>query len=255
MTFNAVKARDKIIEDIKWWFTHNGPNSYAVIGISGGKDSTVAPALLVRALGADRVIGVKMPNGYQADIDDSQRVIDALNIKSITIDVKAAFDGMLNAVSGALPSIEGASINDDVTINIPPRLRMTALYAVAAGLPGGGRVINTCNFSEDLVGYSTKFGDATGDVSILSNLFVSEIIAIGDTMPELPSDLVHKAPSDGLCGKTDEDRFGFTYNDIERYVTDGTSGDSDIDKKINKMYIASRHKVNRMFVCGVEKPY
>ncbi|MEE3344922.1 MAG: NAD(+) synthase, partial [Bacilli bacterium] len=135
----------------------------------------------------------------------------------------------------------------DTKINLPPRIRMSVLYAIAQSC--NGRVINTCNRSEDYVGYSTKYGDSAGDMSVLGNLFVSEIIAIGDELG-LPYELVHKAPSDGLCGQTDEDRFGFTYNDIEHYIKNGTTNNIDIDNKIKSMHKASRHKYKEMYICS-----
>lgn len=239
------KLRQQIVEEIRAWFNKNGPTSNAVIGISGGKDSTVCTALLTEALGKDRVVGVLMPNGVQADIIDSIRVVETFGIQHFTFNIGSIYDETIKV----LDQYE-FSIQPDTEINLPPRLRMSVLYAVAQSLPGGGRVINTCNRSEDFVGYSSKFGDAAGDVSLLGNLFVSDIIGIGDTYEELPKDLVHKTPSDGLCGKSDEDRFGFTYDDIEAYVTKGTSGDKWIDAKIASMHRASRHKYEPMFTCA-----
>ena len=243
--FDAVMVRGRIIGDIRRWFEKNGPNATAVLGISGGKDSTVTAALLARALGKERVMGVLMPCGIQKDIDDSIRVVQSLGIRYITINIQDSFSSLCeegektNLVVGA-----------DARINLQPRLRMAALYMVAQSLPEGGRVINTCNRSEDYVGYSTKYGDGAGDMSVLGNYLVSEILAIGDTMSEIPNDLVHKAPSDGLCGYTDEDRFGFTYEDLEDYLKEGSSGDRDIDKKIEHMHRISRHKYEPMYFCG-----
>ena len=239
------KLRQQIVEEIRAWFDKNGPTANAVIGISGGKDSTVCAALLTEALGKDRVVGVLMPNGVQSDIIDSIRVVEALGIKHYTFNIGSIYDEAIKV----LDQYE-FTIQPDTEINLPPRLRMSVLYAVAQSLPGGGRVINTCNKSEDFVGYSSKYGDAAGDVSLLGNLFVSEIIGIGDTYEELPTDLVHKTPSDGLCGKSDEDRFGFTYDDIEAYVTNGTSGNADTDARIEAMHRASRHKYEPMYTCA-----
>lgn len=239
--FDAKNNIKEIIVEIRDWFEKNGPKASAVIGISGGKDSTIAAALLARALGPDRVIGVMMPNGYQADINDSKRVISALGIQSKTIDILSAYDGLLNELDMYATS--------DAKINLQPRLRMAALYMVAQSLPNGGRVINTCNRSEDYVGWATKFGDCAGDISILGNLLVTEILAIGDELEEIPNDLIHKTPSDGLCGASDEDKFGFSYAQLDKYIITGTSGYANIDTKIDWMHKTSRHKYEPMYTC------
>lgn len=238
-----IHLKNKIVNEIKAWFKVNGNKASAVIGISGGKDSTVAAALLVEALGKDRVVGVMMPNGIQPDIADSERIIEYLGINSYFVNIYDIYDAQIKAIrANEIP------ISDDTKINLPPRIRMATLYAIAQSLPNGGRVINTCNASEDFVGYSTKFGDSAGDMSPLGGCFVSEIIGIGDILG-LPKDLVHKAPADGLCGKTDEERFGFTYDDIEKYICEGSTSDTDIDKRIVMMNNAAQHKLHPMYVC------
>lgn len=242
--FDAEARRDEIIQHIKEWFDKNGPEATAVIGISGGKDSTVSAALLVKALGKDRVLGILMPNGTQMDIEDSKTVVNKLGIKSYIVNIGDTVEYALAALKAV-----GITPSNDTKINLPPRIRMAALYATAQSLPNGGRVINTCNRSEDFVGFSTKGGDCLGDISILGNLLVSEIVAIGDTIDELPWDLVHKTPSDGLCGTTDEIRFGFTYDDLEKYIKTGSSGNKEIDEKIDMMHRSSRHKYQEMYVC------
>ena len=236
--FDARKVRGEIVEWIRDWFAENGPKATAVIGISGGKDSTIVAALLVEALGKDRVFGVMMPQGVQPDIDDSKKVVEALGIRHATISVGAAVDALLDAVKDG-----GVEASRDAGINTPPRMRMATLYAVAASLPEGGRVANTCNLSEDWIGYSTKYGDAAGDFSPISDLTVQEVRAVGDTFTELPRELVHKAPSDGLCGMTDEDRFGFTYATLDRYIREGICEDEEIKKKIDRMHAMNLHKL------------
>ena len=229
---------DRLVTNIQKWFEVNGKNCKAVLGISGGKDSTITASLLVKALGKDRVLGILMPNGIQSDIEDSKRVVEFLGIDSMIINIQNMYDAFLKNID--------LDISEDTKINLPPRIRMSVLYAVAQSV--NGRVINTCNKSEDFVGYSTKYGDSAGDMSVLGDLFVSEIIEIGDKLG-LPYELVHKAPSDGLCGQTDEDRFGFTYDDIEAYIKNGTCGNIEIDKKIKYMHDTSRHKYIEMYVC------
>ena len=229
--FNAEKTKDECIKWIRNWFDVNGPGCNAVIGISGGKDSTVTAALCVEALGKDRVIGVLMPNGVQADIDDSRAVVEHLGIKNFTIDISGA-------VSSTLKELEnkGIEVTDQARINLPPRIRMTTLYAVSQC--HNGRVANTCNLSEDWVGYSTRYGDAAGDFSPLAHLTVAEVKAIGKLL-KVPAFLVDKAPSDGLCGKTDEDNLGFTYAVLDRYIREGVIDDEDTKALIDK-----KHKMN-----------
>lgn len=136
-----------------------------------------------------------------------------------------------------------------IPVNLPPRIRMATLYAISQSLPHGGRVANTCNRSEDYVGYSTKFGDSAGDFSPLANLMVHEVIQIGYELL-LPINLISKIPSDGLCGKTDEDNLGFTYAHLDAYIMYGTSGIEEIDKKIASMHDHNLHKLNPMPAYG-----
>jgi NAD+ synthase len=234
--FDAVDKRDFLIDWIKAYFVKSGnENTPAVVGISGGKDSTIAAALLVRALGPERVIGVRMPEGEQHDIEEARRVCKILGIQEKEINIEYAVYSLYDAVG----TVE-CSNNPVVFQNTPARIRMTVLYAVA-GLCGG-RVANTCNYSENYIGYSTKYGDEAGDFSLFGNLTVEEVLAIGDTLEELPADLVHKAPEDGLSGKTDEDNIGFTYQALDDYLRRGITPDIDTYHKITKMHEASRHK-------------
>ena len=230
--FEEKKVTKELLEWLKNWFMENGKDCNAVIGISGGKDSTVTAALCVEALGKDRVIGVMMPNGEQADISDSIRVCEFLGIRNYTVNIKDAVDALLNTIklSGVDP------ITEQTLINLPPRIRMSTLYAVSQS--NNGRVINTCNLSEDWVGYSTRYGDAAGDVAPLANLTVDEVRKIGIELG-LPYDLVYKTPSDGLCGKSDEANLGFTYSALDEYLRTGNV-DSDTKEKIDY-----KHKINK----------
>lgn len=244
--FDADKVKDEIIEWIREYFKENaGPKTHAVIGISGGKDSSVCAKLLVEALGADRVIGVLMPQGVQADIDVSKRVVDLLGIKSHEVNIGETVDTfyseLARSINGGTPELP-----DQVRFNTPARIRMTTLYAVAACV--GGRVANTCNLSEDHVGYATKGGDSIGDFSPLSDLTATEIVAVGDALG-LPYDITHKVPIDGLCGKTDEESFGFTYEILDRYLREGDSAldyRPDLKEKIEMMHKRSLHKITPM---------
>ena len=225
----AKENYDIIIRWIKNWFKDKtGP---AVLGISGGKDSTVCAALLTEALGTDRVIGVMMPNGVQSDIDDSHKVVDFLKIKSMTVNIGGAYNELRSEINKQYPGIPFPSL---FTTNTPARLRMVTLYGVAA--MENGFVCNTCNRSEDYVGYSTKYGDAAGDFALLNNLTKTEVVELGDYM-NLPSYLIHKTPSDGMCGKSDEDNMGFTYETLDKYILEGLPPKSlEIKMKIDKMH-------------------
>lgn len=233
------------IQWIKDYFDGN-PDGKAIIGISGGKDSTVAAALCVEALGADRVIGVMMPNGVQSDISDSLEVVSWLDIYALEVNIEDAYEGILENISSALAEnkvehpysrVRG---NAMIRTNTPARLRMATLYAVAALYPNS-RVVNTCNKSEDFVGYSTKYGDAAGDFSPLGQLTVREVLEIGDELG-LPHHLVHKAPSDGMCGKTDEDNLGFTYDELDNLILGTGEVKQEIQDKIMALHDATRHK-------------
>lgn len=226
--FDAVKVKNECVEWIRDFFAVNGKDCNAVVGISGGKDSSVAAALCVEALGTDRVIGVLMPCGEQADISASYTLVNHLGIKHYVVNIKDAVEGLKKNIPLEL-SVQSAT-------NLPPRIRMSTLYAISQS--HNGRVVNTCNLSEDWVGYSTRYGDAAGDFSPLSNLTVQEVKAIGRVLG-LPKELVDKTPTDGLCGKTDEDNLGFTYAELDRYIRTG-----EIDNKATKEKIDGMHSRN-----------
>lgn len=206
----------KLIAWIKEWFEQNGPNCNAVLGISGGKDSTICAKLCVEALGADRVIGILMPNGEQKDIDYSYKVCETLGIKYFVHNINTTVGSVLQNIAE-----NQLVISEQTTINLPARIRMSTLYAYSQSL--NGRVVNTCNLSEEMVGYSTRWGDSVGDFSPLGNLTVREVLEIGDYLG-LPKELVHKTPIDGLNIKedgsyvTDEDNLGVTYAEIDSYL-------------------------------------
>ena len=235
--FNAVKVKNECVQWIKEWFEKNGKNCCAVVGISGGKDSSVVAALCVEALGKENVIGVLMPNGTQSDISDSLKLVDFLNIPNITVNIAEGVSGILNNVRDCI------GISEQTRVNLPPRIRMATLYAVSQSL--NGRVANTCNLSEDWVGYSTRYGDSVGDFSPLSRLTSDEVIAIGDECG-LPYELTHKIPSDGLCGKTDEENLGFTYEVLNKYIRTGVCEDENIKKRIDRLHDMNLFKLQLM---------
>ncbi len=228
--FDAAKVKDQCVEWIRDFFEKNGKGCNAIVGISGGKDSSIVAALCVEALGKDRVIGVLMPNGEQHDIAAARLLVNHLGIRNYEINIKAAVDGVLASIP------EGMEITPQTKQNIPPRIRMTTLYAI--GQSNNGRVANTCNLSEDYVGYSTRYGDSVGDFSPCSFITVTEMKQIGHLLG-LPNELVEKTPIDGLCGKTDEENLGFTYAELDRYIREGV-----IDDEEKKANIDRRHKAN-----------
>ena len=231
-TFNAEKTKNECVQWIRDFFEKNGPGCNAVVGISGGKDSSVVAALCVEALGRDRVIGVLMPCGEQADIDMAKLLVSHLGIRHFIVNIKDAVDG----VTGAIPFELSAQSRQ----NLPPRIRMSTLYAVSQS--NNGRVANTCNLSEDWVGYSTRYGDAAGDFSPLGGLTVAEVKAIGKVLG-LPVELVDKAPSDGLCGKTDEDNLGFTYAVLDKYIRTGVCEDPATKALIDRKHVLNLFKL------------
>ena len=239
---DAEKEIQHIVDEIKHYFVNNGnANTKAVIGISGGKDSTIAAALLVRALGSERVIGVMMPNGTQSDIHDAQEVCDILDIEAYNININEATEAIYKNIMPVCMSATGMmAIPPIVSTNTPARIRMTTLYAVAALV--GGRVINTGNASEFYVGYTTKYGDLAGDFAILRDYYVRDVYDIGDALKELPAHLVHKAPGDGMSGKTDEDNMGFTYEELDAYLLDFVNPDYETLRNIEERHKRNRHK-------------
>lgn len=227
--FNAKEVKDRVVEWIRDWFDVNGKSCDAVIGISGGKDSSIVAGLCVEALGKNRVVGVTMPNGVQKDISDSMRLINHLGIRHCCVNIGETYDALMAEVKKQLGTID-KEVADQTVVNMPPRLRMTVLYAVSQSV--NGRVANTCNLSEDWIGYSTRYGDAAGDFSPLGGLTVQEVKAVGKELG-LPIDLVEKTPSDGLCGKSDEDNLGFTYATLDKYIRTGVCEDPVIKAKID----------------------
>ena len=238
-TFNAEVVKDQVVQWIRDWFEVNGKGCNAVIGISGGKDSSTVAALCVEALGRDRVIGVTMPNGVQKDISDSIKLINHLGICHINVNIADTCKALMASVQEQLAA-QGKEVSRKTIINMQPRVRMTTLYAISQSM--NGRVANTCNLSEDWVGYSTRYGDAAGDFSPLGGLTVAEVIAIGKVLG-LPVDLVEKTPSDGLSGKSDEDNLGFTYATLDRYIRTGVCDDPKIKAIIDEKHVNNIFKL------------
>lgn len=233
--FDAVKVKNECVEWIRDFFEKNGKGCNAVIGISGGKDSSIVAALCVEALGKDRVIGVLMPCGEQSDIDMAKLLVEHLGIKHFIVNIKDAVEGIKKNIPFELST--------QSRINLPPRVRMSVLYAVSQS--HNGRVANTCNLSEDWVGYSTRYGDSVGDFSPCSNLTVAEMKQIGRLLG-LPDVLIDKVPIDGLSGKTDEDNLGFTYAVLDRYIRTGEIDDEKTKERIDYLHRINKFKLELM---------
>ena len=240
--FNVEKQTKQLIEYTREWFNKFGDNTKAIIGISGGKDSSVTAAVLKEALGADRVLGIIMPNGTMSDLDDAKLLVNFLGIPNEIVPITDYY----NAAIATFENASSMEVTSDLRINLAPRLRMSTLYAAAQGQGVTSFVVNTCNASEDYVGYSTKYGDAAGDVSLLQDFTVTEVLQIGEYLG-LPNELVHKTPSDGLSGMSDEDKLGFTYAQLDEYISGNTEGiPADIIASIERKHVANLHKLQLM---------
>lgn len=233
--FQVEKTTKEVIQWIRDWFEVNGKGCNAVVGISGGKDSSVVAALCAEALGKDRVIGVLLPNGEQPDIDCSKQLVEHLGIPYRICNIQKAVDGVLQALTES-----GVEISRQTRVNLPPRIRMATLYALSQSY--NGRVANTCNLSEDYVGYSTRYGDAAGDFSPLGKLTVQEVKAVGSYLG-LPKNLVEKVPSDGLTDRTDEDNLGFTYAMLDKYIRTGVCDDAEKKARIDRLHVLNEFKL------------
>ncbi len=235
-TFDAERVTRDCVAWIREWFAQNGPDCRAVDGISGGKDSSVTAALCVAALGRERVLGVLMPCGEQADIQYAIDLCDTLGIERRVVNVQAAVNGVLDALGDL-------AVTEQTRQNLPPRIRMATLYAVSQS--SNGRVANTCNLSEDWVGYSTRYGDSVGDFSPLSRLTVQEVKAVGRALG-LPEKFVEKPPIDGLCGLTDEDKLGFTYAELDAYIREGIAPAPEKQERIDRLHRQNLFKLALM---------
>ncbi len=237
--FNVEKVTKEIVNWIRDFFENNGKDCKAVVAISGGKDSSVTAALCAEALGKDRVFGVLLPNGEQEDIYMSYMLVNALGIDYTEMNIKHIFDRAMKDLKKAVPD----DISPQTRINLAPRIRMAMTYAISQSM--NGRVANTCNLSEDWVGYSTRYGDAAGDFSPLANLTVDEVKQVGAYLG-LPEQLVNKVPIDGLSDLTDEENLGFTYEVLDKYIRTGICLDAETKKRIDQKHRANKFKLELM---------
>lgn len=223
------------IDWIREYFRLNGYNSMAVVGISGGIDSAVVAAMCVKALGKERVLGILMPNGVQSDIEVAKEVCDTLEINYYVANIAEAVEGIYNQLHS-----DKDYLGPVVMYNTPARIRMTMLYAYAAMVRG--RVANTCNLSESYVGYDTKWGDNAGDFAPLQEFTKTEIYEMAALLP-LPQSVLNAIPNDGMCGVSDEERFGFTYATLDKFIRGGANLSYEEHKRITEMHSAARHKL------------
>lgn len=239
--FDAKKAKEGLVKWMENYFK-DIPEVKLVVGLSGGKDSTIVAAVGCEAIGKDRVIGVFMPNGTQHDIQDAYDVAEYLGIQTYDINIQGAVEYILSEMRAEKNSIE---ITEQTKINLPPRIRTDSLFAIAQSF--NGRVSCNCNLSEDWIGYSTYGGDDFGSFGPLRGLTVTELRQVGKELG-LPDRFINKTPQDGLCGKTDEDNFGFTYEVLDKYIRTGEIEDQEIKNKIDSMHEKNLFKLQPMAI-------
>lgn len=232
-----IKVKE-VVEWIKDYFAKESWAKFAIVGMSGGKDSLVVARLCVEAIGKDRVVGVIIPNQEMKDLKDAMDSCDILGIRHIVINIGPTTSRLIDEIATSLNRNSTRSITEQAIINITPRVRMTTLYAVASSF--SGLVANTSNLSERVVGYTTKWGDSIGDFAPLYNLTKTEVVAIGNYF-NLPKELTEKTPSDGLTGISDEESLGFSYDELDELIRTGT-GNKPFINKIEKKYKENKHK-------------
>lgn len=239
MNFNADKEAARVITWAREYLT-GSEGKPLVIGISGGKDSTITAAALAEAVGPHRVLGVLLPNGEQKDIKTARRVCDFLEIQHVELNIFPMYQAMLRQVKTRVPNMQHEVFNSIVTSNAPCRCRTVMLYTLANQFHG--RVVNTCNLSESYVGYDTKWGDQCGDFNLFQDYTATEVKAMGYSLG-VTKEFIEKAPDDGMCGLTDEDRWGFTYQYLDAWLRSKRGHENETDRKIIEMHQAALHKL------------
>lgn len=265
------EIKEALVEGLKYWFENEAGNAKGVvIGISGGKDSTVVAKLFCEAIGKDKVLGVLMPNGHQKDLQIAKEVCEYLDISYMIFDISGAYQDIVETaqlddlifvpedIRVGNKEFETLRLTKESLINIAPRIRMTYLYAIGQSI--GYRIAGTTNMTENLLGYFTKYGDGAADVEPLLQLTCTDVINLGVELG-LPEHFTHKVPEDGLTGKTDEEIFGYSYKDIDVMINvmnmDDSFGDKDwtvntyidstgyTEEFANKIYDFIEEKINK----------
>jgi NAD+ synthase len=232
----------KLTKQIIKWLEEYRDNTQCrgvVLGISGGKDSTTV-AMLAKKVWGDNVVGIMMPDGGQVDLDDSVAICSSLNLRHALVNIGGAVTQILHGINASVPFVD---VNQKAITNIPPRVRMTTLYAIAQTL--GYRVIGTGNASEAYIGWTTKWGDSAYDLNPIAGLTCGEVVEVGlDLAKDLGLDekYIVKKPSDGLTGLSDEDNFGFTYSELDGFINGVLPESAEVGKKIIAMHTATEHK-------------
>lgn len=240
---NIKEQSEKVVKWTRDWFNNKGENSIAIIGISGGVDSSTSAAILKEAIGVKRIIAVKMPCGVQKDIDYSNKLIEHLGLKSVEINIGNTYEELTKEIRKA--EINGnAFFNAQYTTNTPARIRMTTLYGIAAVI-GNAYPVNTCQASETLCGYDTIFGDSAGSIAPIARFTKTEVIELAKHFG-LPRELYEKVPIDGMSlnedgtYQTDEQKLGFTYKELDDFIRNGEIGPNNA--KIVKQIITTQWK-------------
>lgn len=242
MEFNAQEHTNKIIDFIRDYYQKNNLGG-VVLGISGGKDSGVVAGLFAKAIGPENVIGITMPcHSQSTDATDAKLVADKFGFKLINLDLTTVYDQFEEEAK----KIDDFVISEDSEINLKPRLRMSTLYYIAQMYTKKNNkvylVAGTGNKCEIYVGYFTKGGDGVSDINVLGDLTVEEVIKVGEVIG-VPETVLYKTPSDGLSGKSDEDKLGFTYKDVAKVIY-GEEVDEEVKTKIERKHAANQHKFN-----------
>ena len=244
-----VKDIEKEVQNIEKWILEYVENAHAdgvVVGNSGGKDSATVIALATKALGKDKVLTVGMPcESIKEDLNDARLVAKTFGVKMVEIDLTNTFKLLKNEINENI----AIKISNEAEINIKPRLRMITLYGIAQTY--GYLVLGTGNLCEAMVGYTTKWGDNAYDFNPIANFTVNEVLKIGE-MLGVPDKIIHKAPNDGLGGKTDEEKMQIKYSEIAEYIENGKTDEKQMEK-IEKKYLASMHKREKTPIYNFER--
>jgi NAD+ synthase len=227
-------------QKIAKWIAEQTCGKGVVLGMSGGIDCSVVAVLC--KLANVEVLSVFMPydNNSAENAKSHEHVLELLDKFDLSyhcFDIKPAVDAL------SIYSRSSTTEKEDLSIaNIRPRVRMTYLYHRAQKM--GRLVIGTSNLAERTLGYFTKWGDGACDINPIGMLTKQEVYTLAEYL-EVPENIIRKKPSAELWeGQTDEEHLGLTYTQIDTYILEKTSGDKEIDKKIEGLIRQTAHKRN-----------